>query len=84
VHLWEQQDPLKQFRARLFEAGVFDQASWETMEREVAAEISDAVAFAAAGTNEPVEQLTRFLYAEEPEVQLPQAVATDGTRQGKD
>ena len=35
------------------------------IEAEVAAEIADAVAFAEAGTWEPVEQLTRFTYAEQ-------------------
>ena len=34
------------------------------IEAEVAAEIDEAVAFAEAGTWEPVEQLTRFVYAE--------------------
>ena len=35
-----------------------------TIEREVAAEIDEAVAFAEAGTWEPVEDLTRFVYSE--------------------
>ena len=34
------------------------------IEAEVAAEIAEAVAFAEAGTWEPVEQLARFVYAE--------------------
>jgi hypothetical protein len=34
------------------------------MEAEIDAEISEAVAFAEAGTWEPVEQLTRFVHAE--------------------
>jgi TPP-dependent pyruvate/acetoin dehydrogenase alpha subunit len=34
------------------------------MEAEVDAEIAEAVAFAEAGSWEPVEQLTRFTYAE--------------------
>ncbi len=32
------------------------------MEREVEAEVDEAVAFAEAGTLEPVEDLTRFVY----------------------
>ena len=36
------------------------------IESEVAAEIEQAVAFAEAGTWEPVEDLTRFVYAETP------------------
>jgi TPP-dependent pyruvate/acetoin dehydrogenase alpha subunit len=34
------------------------------IEAEVAAEIAEGVAFAEAGTWEPVEHLTRFTYAE--------------------
>ncbi len=34
------------------------------IEAEIDAEIAEAVAFAEAGTWEPVEQLTRFVYAD--------------------
>lgn len=34
------------------------------MERDVAREIDDAVAFAEAGTLEPVAELTRFVYSD--------------------
>jgi TPP-dependent pyruvate/acetoin dehydrogenase alpha subunit len=34
------------------------------IEAEVDGEIAEAVAFAEAGTWEPIEQLTRFTYAE--------------------
>ena len=34
------------------------------IEADIAAEIDTAVAFAEAGTWEPVEDLTRFVYAE--------------------
>ena len=34
------------------------------IESDINAEIAEAVAFAEAGTWEPVEQLTRFTYAE--------------------
>jgi len=65
VHQWEQRDPISGFRKRLLEEGMLDSSAWEAMEREVSAEINDAVAFANAGASEPVEQLTRFVYAEE-------------------
>jgi pyruvate dehydrogenase E1 component alpha subunit/2-oxoisovalerate dehydrogenase E1 component len=35
-----------------------------TLERDIAKEIEDAVAFAEAGTWEPVEDLTRFVHSE--------------------
>jgi TPP-dependent pyruvate/acetoin dehydrogenase alpha subunit len=36
------------------------------LEAEVDAEIAEAVAFAEAGTWEPVEELTRFVHADSP------------------
>ena len=34
------------------------------MERKVATEVEEGVAFAEAGTNEPIEDLMRFVYSE--------------------
>jgi pyruvate dehydrogenase E1 component subunit alpha len=36
------------------------------LEREVAKEVDDSIAFAEAGTWEPVEDLTRFVCSEKP------------------
>ena len=36
------------------------------IETEIAAEIAEAIEFAEAGTWEPVEELTRFVYSEPP------------------
>ena len=36
----------------------------EQLEAEVASEVDERVAFAEAGTWEPVEDLTRFVYSE--------------------
>ena len=41
-----------------------DDAGVAALESEIAAEIEAAVAAAEAGTLEPVEDLTRFVYAE--------------------
>lgn len=83
VHQWEQRDPVSNFRKRLLEEGVIDLPAWETMEREVAAEIADAVAFAAAGTCEPVEQLTRFVYAEDVSTMVESAAQFDVDRMSR-
>jgi len=56
VEEWKKRDPLAQIQ--------ITDAEREQMEGEVAAEIEDAVAFAEAGTWEPVEDLTRFVYSE--------------------
>jgi pyruvate dehydrogenase E1 component alpha subunit/2-oxoisovalerate dehydrogenase E1 component len=49
---------------RLAEQGLLSDADLEGLEQQVAAEVEAAVAFAEAGTWEPVEDLTRFVYSE--------------------
>ena len=65
VEEWKRRDPIALQAARLRERGQLDDVMERDLEREVAAEIEDAVAFAEAGTWEPAEELTRFVYAEE-------------------
>lgn len=60
VEHWRERDPLVTFPASL--PGVLDQATIEGIEREVAAEIEAAIAYAEAGTLEAVEDLERFVY----------------------
>ncbi len=62
VARWKAHDPIDAFTARLRATGYLDDAALETMEAEVSAEIDDAVAFAEAGTLEPVEDLLRHVY----------------------
>ncbi len=64
VEEWKQRCPIETFSRRLTEQGLLDAADLEQMERAIAAEIEEAVAFAEAGTWEPVEELTRFVYSE--------------------
>jgi len=62
VAQWKTRDPLTTLTGRLSDEGLITDADRDRLEREVAAEIDDAVAFAEAGTLEPVEDLTRFVY----------------------
>jgi pyruvate dehydrogenase E1 component alpha subunit len=62
VEAWRHRDPLELLRPKLEEAGVVDEAVLESLERDVEAEIDAAVEFAEAGTLEPVDELTRFVY----------------------
>jgi pyruvate dehydrogenase E1 component alpha subunit len=62
VETWKHRDPLELLRPRLVDAGVADDAVLVSMERDVEAEIDAAVAFAEAGTLEPIDELTRFVY----------------------
>jgi pyruvate dehydrogenase E1 component alpha subunit len=64
VEEWKTRDPIATFVQRLQEQGALNDADVASIEREVAREIDEAVAFAEAGTWEPVEELTRFVYSE--------------------
>jgi pyruvate dehydrogenase E1 component alpha subunit len=66
VELWKQRDPLAIHTARLRQAGALDDAALAALEQDVAVELAGAVRFAEAGTLEPVTDLLRFVYAEEP------------------
>ena len=63
VEQWRQRCPIATFTARAKLAGLVADADIEAIEADIAAEIADAVAFADAGTLEPVENLTRHVYA---------------------
>jgi TPP-dependent pyruvate/acetoin dehydrogenase alpha subunit len=52
------------FVQRLQDWGLLTDTALEEIERQVATEIAAAVAFAEAGTWEPIEELTRFVYSE--------------------
>lgn len=64
VENWKHRDPIERFRNRLTADGVLSAEVWSRLESEVAAEVEEAVAFAEAGTWEPVEDLSRFVYSE--------------------
>ena len=61
---WRERDPIEQLAGRMTAAGLLDEAGRAALEAEVAAEVEAAVAFAEAGTWEPVEELTRFVTSE--------------------
>jgi pyruvate dehydrogenase E1 component alpha subunit len=64
VDAWRDRDPITLLTSWLSEAGLLEDADLERIEAEATAEITAAVAFAEAGTLEPVEDLTRFVYSE--------------------
>jgi len=59
---WRERDPLSLLAAQLPPGPVTDE-SLARLEAQVTQEIDDAVAFAEAGTDEPVADLTRFVTA---------------------
>ena len=64
VRAWVQRDPIPALTERLRAAGAADEDVVQAIERDVAEEVAKAVAFAEASTEEPIEELTRFVYSE--------------------
>jgi pyruvate dehydrogenase E1 component alpha subunit len=62
VEKWKKRDPIDLLVARLRDEGHLDGGSLPDLERRVEEEMAAAVAFAEAGTWEPVEQLERDVY----------------------
>jgi pyruvate dehydrogenase E1 component alpha subunit len=59
VAAWKKRDPIMLCRTRLEAQGLLSASDWAALEREVAAELDEAVAFAEAGPLEPVEDLLK-------------------------
>jgi pyruvate dehydrogenase E1 component beta subunit/2-oxoisovalerate dehydrogenase E1 component len=76
---WIQRDPIRRLEQHLRGAGLADDAVVAAIEQEIAAEIATAVAFAEAGTLEPVADLERFVGAE----RRPPAAPTPAAATGK-
>jgi pyruvate dehydrogenase E1 component alpha subunit len=62
VEQWKPRCPILTFTNRLKAGGLIDDAALAAIEAQVADEIARAVAFAEAGSWEPVENLTRDVY----------------------
>jgi pyruvate dehydrogenase E1 component alpha subunit len=69
IERWREHDPIPALTAQLKDGGLLDDAELERIESAIAQEIEQAVAFAEAGRDEPVEELERFVYWEEPDGQ---------------
>jgi pyruvate dehydrogenase E1 component alpha subunit len=64
VAFWRDRDPIKTFTALLKEQDLIEDEELAQIEEVVVAEVEESVAFAEAGTWEPVEELTRFVYSD--------------------
>jgi TPP-dependent pyruvate/acetoin dehydrogenase alpha subunit len=64
IEHWKEHDPIPALTGRLEAQGLLTAEDVEEIERSVAEEIEAAIAFAEAGTLEPVEDLERFVYWE--------------------
>jgi pyruvate dehydrogenase E1 component alpha subunit len=61
---WKEQDPVERWRDLVLADGDLDEDGWSEIVAGVDEEIEQAVAEAEAAPLEPVEELTRFVYAE--------------------
>ncbi|SHO52756.1 pyruvate dehydrogenase (acetyl-transferring) E1 component subunit alpha [Desulfopila aestuarii] len=68
VEQWKAHDPIEKLTRRLSDAGLLNDQDRAALEQDVAREVESAVAFAEAGTWEPVENLTSFVYSERREL----------------
>jgi pyruvate dehydrogenase E1 component alpha subunit len=64
VEEWKKRDPIPMFSNYLLNNKLVTQNEIDEVEKRVETEVQRAVDFAEAGTWEPVEQLTKFVYSE--------------------
>ena len=63
IEEWKKRDPIPRLSMWMNSAGLLHPDDMDTIERSVEAEVNAAVAFAEAGQWEPVEHLTKDVYA---------------------
>jgi TPP-dependent pyruvate/acetoin dehydrogenase alpha subunit len=64
IERYKQHDPIPALIQRLRIEGLLGDEDLEQIERSIAEEIEQAIAFAEGGTLEPIEELERFVYWE--------------------
>jgi pyruvate dehydrogenase E1 component alpha subunit len=62
VESWKQRDPIRAYIDRLRDRRLLDDSELAAIETQVAAEVAEAVAFAEAGSWEPVEDLLKDVH----------------------
>jgi pyruvate dehydrogenase E1 component alpha subunit len=64
VEDWKKRDPIPMLISQMRAGFMINDENLALIEKEVGAEIDDAVAFADAGNLEPIDELTQFVYSE--------------------
>jgi len=64
VEEWKKRDPIPALQKDLLSKKLIGEVDIKTLEQRIEIEIQKAVDFAEAGTWEPIEQLTKFVYSE--------------------
>ena len=62
IEAWRQRDPIKTFRTKLIDSGVFTEAEAQKIDEKVKAEIEDAVKFAEEGPSPAPEDALEDLF----------------------
>ncbi|MEZ4635394.1 MAG: pyruvate dehydrogenase (acetyl-transferring) E1 component subunit alpha [Caldilineaceae bacterium] len=78
---WRKRDPIPQLGELLMAQGLAGQDDLDDLQRQVEDEVDEAVAFAEAGTWEPVADLTRFVYS--PDSSAAQTAVWKGGNHGR-
>jgi TPP-dependent pyruvate/acetoin dehydrogenase alpha subunit len=63
IEAWLKRDPINGLEAKLLKADLATQSDFEKIEREVAAEVEESVAFARASPVLPFDGLAKYVYA---------------------
>lgn len=61
---WKLKDPITTFSERLKKEGILTDSDYQKMEQDVMNEVEAAVQFAESGSDEPVEDLYRYVYSQ--------------------
>lgn len=64
VEEWKQRDPITKLQNSLLTEKIISETDMKELENKIETEVQQAVDFAEAGTLEPVEELTKFVYSE--------------------
>ena len=72
VEQWKERGPILAYKARVMAEGLLDEAGLAALEAEVEQEVEAAVAYAEAGSPEPLEDLCRDVYTPAPEATNPE------------
>ena len=64
VRHWQERDPIELLRQQLVTAGLLTDDEYAALDADAIAEADRAQAFAEAGTDEAIEELTRFVHSE--------------------
>jgi pyruvate dehydrogenase E1 component alpha subunit len=66
VEEWKKRYPITKLQKLLMDQNIITQSNMEELNKKVEDEVQQAVGLAEAGTWEPVEEITRFVYSELP------------------